>query len=123
MTLHGGGPANPRTGVRPHEAFRTVVAEGLPRGFRHYALKGRYRPASTGDSRTMAERNARLAARMALPIDWDEVPPRQPGLDDRIRKDHPDIQDNQYLPAGYTYLLQFVAHDMVSTRVPFCATT
>lgn len=123
MSLHGGGPAKPRTGVKPHEAFRTVVAEGLPRGFRHYALKGRYRPATTGDRRAMAERYARLAARMALRIDWDEVPPRQPGLDDRIRKDHPDIQDNPYLPAGYTYLLQFVAHDMVSTRVPFWATT
>jgi hypothetical protein len=71
----------------------------------------------------MAERYARLAVRMTARIDWQKVPPRQPGLDDPIRKDRPDIRDNPYLPSGYTYLLQFIAHDMVSTRVPFWATT
>jgi hypothetical protein len=70
----------------------------------------------------MAERYARLAVRMTARIDWQKVPPRQPGLDDPIRKDRPDIRDNPYLPSGYTYLLQFIAHDMVSTRVPFWAT-
>jgi hypothetical protein len=122
MSLHGGGPTRSRIGAKPHEGFRTVVAEGLPRGFRHYALKGRYRPAATRDRRAMAELNARLSARMTAELEWEEVPPRQLGLTDRIQKDHPDIRDNPYLPSGYTFLLQFVAHDMVSTRVPFWAT-
>ncbi len=71
----------------------------------------------------MAERFARLAARMTARLDWDAVPPRQPGLEEPVAKDHPDIRDNPYVPSGYTYLLQFIAHDMVSTRVPFWATT
>jgi hypothetical protein len=71
----------------------------------------------------MAERFARLAARMTAQLDWPEVLPRQPGLEDPIKKDRPDIRDNPYLPSGYTYLLQFIAHDMVATRLPFWATT
>jgi hypothetical protein len=122
MSLHGGGPAKPRSG-KPHDAYRTVLAEGLPRGFRHFALKGRFRPAATGNRQAMAERYARLAARMTARLDWEKAPPRQPGLDDPIEKERPDIRDNPYLPSGYTYLLQFIAHDMVSTRVPFWATT
>jgi hypothetical protein len=31
------------------------------------------------------------------------------------------IEDNEDIPAGYTYLLQFVAHDLVETTVPFWA--
>lgn len=123
MTLHGGGLTKARTNAKPHEAYQTVIAEGLPRGFRHFALKGRFRPAATGNRQAMAERLARLAARMTARIDWPAVPARQPGLDDPIKKDRPDIRDNPYLPSGYTYLLQFIAHDMVSTRVPFWATT
>jgi Animal haem peroxidase len=38
--------------------------------------------------------------------------PLQPNLD-------PD--DNPFIPAGYTYLLQLVAHDVVQTSVPFWA--
>src|SRR5476649_2600982 len=106
MSLHGGGPTKPRTGVRRHEAYRTVLAEGLPPGFRHFALKGRFRPAATGNRQAMAERCARLAARMTAPVAWDQVPAPLPGLDDPIRKDLPDLQDNPYLPSGYTYLLQ-----------------
>jgi Animal haem peroxidase len=30
-----------------------------------------------------------------------------------------DTQENPNIPAGYTYLLQFVAHDLVDTTVPF----
>jgi len=103
------------------QAYRTVVAEGLPRGFRHFALKGRFRPAATGNRQEMAERSARLAARMNARLEWDAVPPRQRGLEDPIRKDRPDLRDNPYIPSGYTYLLQFVAHDMVATRLPFWA--
>jgi hypothetical protein len=123
MSLHGGALAKPRTGTGSHQAYATVIAEGLPRGFRHFALKGRYRPASTGNRQAMAERMARLAARMTAMLDWGDVPPRQPGLDDPIRKTRPDLRDNPYLPSGYTYLLQFLAHDMVATSVPFWATT
>jgi hypothetical protein len=65
--------------AKPHEIFRTVVAECLPRGFRHYALKGRYRLAATADRRAVAERCARLG--MAVRIEWNEVPARQLGLD------------------------------------------
>jgi hypothetical protein len=31
------------------------------------------------------------------------------------------LQENTRIPAGYTYLLQFVAHDLVETTVPFWA--
>lgn len=31
----------------------------------------------------------------------------------------PQPDDNPFIPAGYTYLLQLVAHDMVQTSVPF----
>src|ERR1700753_2386016 len=31
------------------------------------------------------------------------------------------IEDNKDIPSGYTYLLQFVAHDLVETTVPFWA--
>lgn len=33
----------------------------------------------------------------------------------------PNIDDNPTIPAGYTYLLQFVAHDLVQSTVPFWA--
>ncbi|MDR3532219.1 MAG: peroxidase family protein [Rhodopila sp.] len=123
MSRHGGGPVKPRANQKAHDAFRTVIVEGLPRGFRHYALRGRYWPAATADRQAMAERYARLASRMTAPLDWGAVPPRQPGLDDPIKKDAADIRDNPYIPSGYTYFLQFIAHDMVSTRTPFWATT
>lgn len=120
--MHGGGPSKPRGTRQPHRTYRTVVAEGLPRGFRHFALKGRFRPAATGNRQEIAERAAHLAARMNARLEWDPVPPRQLGLEDPVRKDHPDLRDNPYIPSGYTYLLQFVAHDMVATRQPFWAT-
>jgi hypothetical protein len=78
VSLHGGGPAKPRSG-KPHDAYRTVLAEGLPRGFRHFALKGRFRSAATGNRQVMAERYARLAVRMTARVDWEKVPSRQPG--------------------------------------------
>ena len=123
MTLHGGGPPKPRGRMQPHQTYQTVIAEGLPRGFRHFALKGRFRPPAAGNRQETAERSARLAVRMNARLEWDPVPPRQPGLEDPIRKDHPDPRDNPYVPSGYTYLLQFVAHDMVATRLPFWAAT
>ncbi len=123
MTLHGGGPFKPRGRTPPHPAYRTVIAEALPRGFRHFALKGRFRPPASGNRKETAERFARLAARMNARLEWDAAPHRQAGLEDPIRKDHPDSRDNPYVPSGYTYLLQFVAHDMVATRLPFWATT
>jgi hypothetical protein len=122
MSLHAGGPIGTRPGVRPHQLYRTVVAEGMPQGFRHLALKGRFRPATTGNRQAMAERCARLAARMTACLHWGEIPIGQQGLEHPIRQDQPDLGDNPYLPSGYTYLLQFIAHDMVSTRLPFWAT-
>jgi hypothetical protein len=123
MTIHGGGPAKPLGQMQVHQDYRTVVAEGLPRGFRHFALKGRFRPAATANRQEVAERCSRLVARMNARLEWDDVPPRQLGLEDPVRKAHPDIRDNPFLPSGYTYLLQFVAHDMVATRLPFWAAT
>ena len=32
-----------------------------------------------------------------------------------------DADDNPFIPSGYTYLLQLVAHDAVQTSVPFWA--
>src|SRR5690242_17730181 len=117
MSLHGGGPIKPLINTRRHDSYTTILAEGLPQGFRHLALKGRYRPAATVSRKLVAERCARLAARMCARLDWGPVPPSLPGLGDAIRKKNPDLRDNPYLPAGYTYLLQLVAHDMVSTSV------
>jgi hypothetical protein len=31
------------------------------------------------------------------------------------------LEDNERIPSGYTYLLQFVAHDLVETSIPFWA--
>lgn len=123
MNRHGGGLVKPRSALHAQEPYRTVVVEGPPKGFRHYALRGRYRLAPVADRKLMAERSARLAARMAASLDWEPVPAKQRGLEDPVGKTTQDLRDNPYLPSGYTYLLQFIAHDMVSTRVPFWATT
>ncbi|MEO8714632.1 MAG: hypothetical protein ABI369_06440 [Acetobacteraceae bacterium] len=62
-----------------------------------------------------------LHRRMQAPITWKPVTnPIERGRE-FIEVAHPDNADNPFIPSGYTYLLQFVAHDMVQTRVPFWA--
>ena len=53
-----------------------------------------------------------LLARLvrALPDSADWPCPLKPGV---------DLDDNPFIPAGYTYLMQFVAHDLVRTEMPF----
>jgi hypothetical protein len=86
-------------------------------------LAGRDKPAAAGERAALAERAARLDLRMTVPVGWAAAPGALPGADAPVRKSQPDPNDNPYIPSGYTYLLQFVAHDLVSTRVPFWATT
>ena len=42
-------------------------------------------------------------------------------LSRRMTADRNAVGDNQRIPSGYTYLLQFVAHDVVATSPPFWA--
>nr|WP_294513654.1 peroxidase family protein [uncultured Rhodopila sp.] len=86
-------------------------------------MAGRDKPAASGERAALAERAARLDLRMTVPVGWEVAPANLPGADAPIRKSQPDPNDNPYIPSGFTYLLQFVAHDLVSTRVPFWATT
>jgi hypothetical protein len=122
MRHHGGGPTGRRNGKPPHEAVISVAAAGEPRGFRHYVLKGRDQPEAPVDRQALAERAARLELRMTAPLSWGDAPRNLPGAGDFVVKPQPDEHDNPYIPSGYTYFSQFVAHDMVATRVPFWAT-
>ena len=51
---------------------------------------------------------ARLARALPQAVDW--TGPLKPGI---------GLDDNPFLPSGYTYLLQFVAHDLIHTVTPF----
>lgn len=123
MRHHGGAPTRPGNGKQPHDTVISVSATSEPRGFRHYALRGQDRPATLIDRQAFADRAARLELRMTAPLVWGEAPRDLPGAGDFLAKPQPDRQDNPYIPSGYTYFAQFVAHDMVSTRTPFWATT
>jgi len=54
----------------------------------------------------------KLAERMAFPFDWQKKLKQKPDCVESIRE-NPDI------PAGYTYLGQFIAHDLVKNSAPF----
>lgn len=122
MQRHGGGSA--RAAGKPAEAdhVTSVDADGIPRGFRHYALAGLQGPPQPGNRSAAAARAARLEVRMTAELGWTAAPMDLPGGITPVAKPAPDARDNPYIPSGYTYLAQFVAHDMVSTRVPFWAT-
>jgi hypothetical protein len=123
MSRHGGSPSHIPATQRSHPSPASVVAEAEPPGFRHLQLEGRHKPEAIGERAALAERAARLDLRMTVPVGWAPAPADLPGADAPIQKSEPDPNDNPYIPSGYTYLLQFVAHDLVSTRVPFWATT
>jgi hypothetical protein len=59
-----------------------------------------------------AARKLFLKLSSALPGEPSWQTSLQPGV---------DRNDNPFIPSGYTYLLQFIAHDMVQTSVPFWA--
>ncbi|GHD63786.1 hypothetical protein GCM10017083_54630 [Thalassobaculum fulvum] len=65
-----------------------------------------YGAGARDETRLMLER---LADRMTKPYDW----PQGWASDGR------DASDNPCIPAGYTYLAQLVAHDLVHTSAPF----
>lgn len=123
MSRHGGSPSHSPATQRSHPLPSGVVARAEPPGFRHMELPGRDKPAPGGERAALAERAARLDLRMTIPVGWAAAPEQLPGADAPVLKSQPDSNDNPYIPSGYTYLLQFVAHDLVSTRVPFWATT
>ena len=121
MRHHGGGPTRPRNDKSPHSDVVRVTATGVPQGFRHYVLNNRDKPCAPVDQATLAGRAARLELRMTAPLPWGEAPSNLAGAMDFLSKPQPDENDNPYIPSGYTYFSQFVAHDMVATRVPFWA--
>jgi hypothetical protein len=122
MGHHGGGPVRPSDGQSLHrDPVIHVTAGDEPVGFRHYALDGNRQPAPVTDRQSQTERAARLELRMTAPLPWEAAPSNLPGAGEFITKPQPDKADNPYIPSGYTYFSQFVAHDMVSTRNQFWA--
>jgi hypothetical protein len=55
---------------------------------------------------------ARLCQALPQAADWPG--PLKPGI---------GLDDNPFIPSGYTYLMQFVAHDLLRTTVPFWQAT
>ena len=123
MSKHGGGPIRLRNHKPLSEPVITVAATAEPNGYRHYDLKGQKKPPAPTDRTVLAEQAARLELRMTASMTWAAAPPDLPDAFEFIAKPAPDPLDNPYITSGYTYFAQFVAHDMVSTRLPFWAAT
>ncbi|HVY15281.1 MAG TPA: hypothetical protein VHB27_08640 [Rhodopila sp.] len=103
------------------DAVIQVKAADEPIGFRHYVLDDKSEPPPLADRQAQTEHAARLELRMTASLPWGAAPTNLPRAGDFITKPRPDDADNPYIPSGYTYFSQFVAHDMVSTRNQFWA--
>ncbi len=68
-------------------------------------------PSSQDSLRRLRELMARVARRLERGFDWSEA---LPGATER--------RDNPEIPSGYTYLLQFVAHDLVQSGLSLAVT-
>ena len=68
-------------------------------------------PSSPDSLRRLRELMARAARRLERGFDWPEA---LPGATER--------RDNPAIPSGYTYLLQFVAHDLVQSALSLAVT-
>lgn len=129
--------------VRLNAGIEAFAASGTPPRFRHLAIGPAdaalpaYMPYKINgrepqcDRRTFDTYMNVLAKRMqTVPLAWEQLVRPEPGgrfpFLAHTGEQDPDLAEdraanNPYIPSGYTYLLQFVAHDMVSTRVPFWA--
>jgi hypothetical protein len=63
-----------------------------------------------GDTAATRERLSRVARKLFMPFPWNE--PDRAGV---------EAWENPNIPAGYTYLAQFVAHDCVNSSIPTAA--
>lgn len=120
MKTHGGGPSrqnillgNGLTVSAPVAPYTVPDADDIP-GFRNFLGKptsgqvagSAHQAASPAQLR---QRMYSLARRMTSNL---TVSGALPGTTQR---------DNKAIPSGYTYLLQFMAHDLVATSIPFWA--
>src|SRR6476469_491666 len=76
----------------PSQRFRAFVIDPLTSPSRHAELRGLMH---------------RLSRRMDAAIKWPQH---------RVRS--AEYWENPFIPSGYTYLLQFVAHDLVHSALP-----
>ncbi|HUL08762.1 MAG TPA: peroxidase family protein [Candidatus Acidoferrum sp.] len=97
MTAHGGGI--PKSGLLPVDSgFRNFL--GIAGGVVPFKVAGEE---PHKDIERLRELMRRLSRRMATGVDGTAA------------------RDNGQIPSGYTYLLQFLAHDLVATSIPFWA--
>lgn len=122
-----------RTPSRPDAAARPPLRGEAP-GFRHLNVAKNlaegaeaipFRPMRIGGespriNRTLYEDYMyKLYLRMRSEPAWAPV---EASVDPTyIANTQAPLTDNPFIPSGYTYLLQFIAHDTVATRVPFWA--
>jgi hypothetical protein len=85
-------------------SYRSFIREP---GARERALSSWYSSVASGRTDLMRRRLSRLSRRMYLPQRWRARPSNEF-----------EAWENPAIPAGYTYLTQFLAHDCVNTSVP-----
>src|SRR2546423_12225775 len=85
-------------------SYRSFIREP---GARERALSSWYSSVASGRTDLMRRRLSRLPGRMYLPQRWRAKP-----------SNAFEAWENPAIPAGYTYLTQFLAHDCVNTSVP-----
>lgn len=85
-------------------SYRSFIREP---GARERALSSWYSSVASGRAELMRRRLSRLSRRMYLPQRWRARPSNEF-----------EAWENPAIPAGYTYLTQFLAHDCVNTSVP-----
>jgi hypothetical protein len=109
MATHGGGYRTRRPMQRPAAKVGQFEFKAQPKlkGFQHF-LGDPDNSFKIDGGRAPRSDMARLQKLMKL-------------LSRRMTADGTAVGDNPRIPAGYTYLLQFVAHDVVATSPPFWA--
>jgi hypothetical protein len=121
--------------IRDGAPITQFRAANEPKGFTHLQIPGgTYVPFRVHGKLPQQDRSTfdnmmdALNARMTVPLDWQPLPLTGiDGMEFIFRADPSSTDDagvvfnNPFIPSGYTYLLQLVAHDTVFTRVPFWA--
>ena len=87
--------------------YRPFIREPEPH---ECALSSWYPSAGTKRKDLMRQRLARLSRRLYLPYTWNSKPSNEF-----------ETWENPQIPAGYTYVTQFLAHDCVNTSIPTSA--
>jgi Animal haem peroxidase len=103
-------PHGPQVGGEMRmKGYRHFLTAGMPaQSFKIYGKE-----IAEGTMSEMRRLMGKLARRMESEFAW---PPHEPSALQR----YPELQpwENPKIPSGYTYLLQLVAHDLVSTSLP-----